>query len=97
MLQKGNQIYIDNDWKWVIPYVYNGTRWVLAKPYEYSNNTWKEVGGAGVNMVVFLEKTGLEYNSTEQFLVREYLCTKVKDSNDLYLKDSDGLYLIMED
>lgn len=72
MLQKGNQIYIDNDWKWVIPYVYNGTRWIPAKPYEYNGSTWKEVGGAGVNMVVFLESTGLEYNSTEQFLVREY-------------------------
>jgi hypothetical protein len=34
-------IYVDNEWKWAIPYVYNGTSWKRAMSYTHDGTTWK--------------------------------------------------------
>ena len=63
-------VYNNGNFISAIPYIYNGEQWVYAKPYFYITG-WQEVGGAGALFYNFLEHTGLNYNSTEEILVRE--------------------------
>lgn len=44
------QIYVDNEWKYAIPYVYDGTTWKRAMQYTYNGTTWKQGAGSGQNM-----------------------------------------------
>lgn len=44
------QIYVDNKWKYAIPYVYDGTSWKRAMQYTYNGTTWKQGAGSGQNM-----------------------------------------------
>lgn len=44
------QIYVDNEWKYAIPYVYDGTSWKRAMQYTYNGSAWKQGAGSGQNM-----------------------------------------------
>ena len=70
MLHGGNQVY-NSEWKWAVPYVWDGSAWKRVIPYVYNNNTWQILSGAGQIVYNFLESTGLTYNSTANIMVRE--------------------------
>ena len=80
-------IYKDGDYKQAVPYIYDGTAWVYAKPKVYISG-WKDVGGAGTLFYSFLESAGNIYNSTNTILVKD-----IHDKHDV-LTDSSGNFLL---
>lgn len=44
------QIYVNNKWKYAIPYVYDGTSWKRTMQYTYNGSAWKQGAGSGQNM-----------------------------------------------
>jgi uncharacterized repeat protein (TIGR02543 family) len=38
-------IYVNNEWKMALPYVYDSTGWKLTLPYTYATSEWK-INGA---------------------------------------------------
>lgn len=78
-----------NDFVPAVPYVYNGTSWVPLRGKVY-NSGWKDIGGAGELFYYFLEHTGLNYDSTDNLLVREH------NDRDRWI-DRDGKVMNMTD
>lgn len=63
-------IYTNGEYVKAIPYIYDGEQWVSVKPSVYMDE-WRGIGGAGTLFYNFLEHTGLNYNSTDNVLIRE--------------------------
>ena len=80
-----------------VPYVYNGTSWVLAYPKVY-NGGWQQVGGAGTLHVYFLDKDNKTFlqKGGDYFLVKDYVRNTIRDKSSNPLKTSDGFYLVWE-
>lgn len=63
-------VYTNGEYVKAIPYIYNGEQWVSVKPSIYMDE-WRGIGSAGTLFYNFLEHTGLNYNSTEEILIKE--------------------------
>lgn len=91
----GVNIFFDNDYQWVKPYIYT-TEWKQGTWWIYDGTSWKMVGGAGVQAVPFFdsnESPFIEDAYDTQMYVRRLIGTRLKDSNGTYLNDSNNAAL----
>ena len=82
-------IYDPNTGEYVrgVPYLYNGTSWEKILPKVYSNNAWKDIGGAGEFFYKFLEPDNDWYN---EMLIRRRNYDKWLDKNEQVIYTTDN-------
>ena len=93
----GVSIKDSTDFQFTKPQVYTSSTWKSGNWFVYTGGTWKMIGAAGTQMIPFVVKTDQPFTANgNEFLVRQLLAAKLKDSSGNYLKDSNGAILFSD-
>ena len=85
------------DFQFTRPQIYTNSTWKTGNWLVYNGSSWKIAGAAGTQMIPFIVTTNSPFNANgNEFLVRQLIAAKLKDSGGNYLKDSNGAALFSD-